>query len=416
VSGEEVRLTMKERATLRGRITWDDGSPAKDVVVSVAGEVPEPQIPIWYSGWRPTTGGEAAVDDDGDYEITGLQPEFEYEALVLKAGGDRMKARMNPLSPRGKARFRLSPGEVKTWDASIARPIAVHGTIRTEKSGAVVARARIGLKKDGKDIREVYAESDKEGAFRLGINTGPGQYLIYAKPRYAEWNEAAQAIVEKFGKQIDLEEGADLEVELLVFEPILLPIRVLDAGGSPVDSIRYQLDFKTADGRRYGCGDSTNLDGDGRTEISLCFPVAEMQLAVAAFSGGPMTEPRPFQPSPGMVLSEETFVLARTCAMSMVLLEPDGKPLADSNLSADITYGDGKKETIGIRTDSKGAFTQKGLRATAMTIRIHGPEGGVKVEGADGSAGDLDLGQLTLDVKRADKQKPDDGKSGARKR
>src|SRR5262249_38832575 len=159
---------------------------------------------------------------------------------------------------------------------------------------------------------------------------------------------------------------ADTEVDLQVFEPMTLPIRVLDADGKPVTSIRYELNFQTSSGRRFGQGDSMRLDAEGRSAISLSIPVAELTLQVAAFAGGPLPEPRRCQPSPGMSLAEETFVLERTCDLALVLLDPRGVPLADSSLSADITYGDGRKETVGIRTDSKGAFRHSGLRAAAM--------------------------------------------------
>jgi RNA polymerase sigma-70 factor (ECF subfamily) len=399
VTGEEVHLRMKEGAILRGRITWYDGSPAKDVLVYLStGGGPEPKVAIRDSGLRRIYRTEASLDADGRYEIRDLQPGFGYEAKVIEGGPDKAKAHRYPLIPGKHLSF--SPGEVKRWDESITQPIVVRGTVRTELSETPLEKAPISLRRlDGEDVGGSNAESNAEGSFRLQINTGPGRYFVYAVPPLAaHWEGIADPIAERFGKTLDLKGGDEFEVDLQVFEPIVLPVRVLDSGGKPVEAINFSLGFQTLNGRNYGSGDWRRLDDGGRTSFKLHFPVKELNLQVGAFPAGPPSEVRHFQSEMGTILPEETFVLERTCDLSGMLLDPAGKPLDEKSITVDATYGDGKSDSFNVPTDRNGNFSVKGrIRATAVTLRIHGEEGAWKSQTLDGAAGALDLGRIVLE-------------------
>jgi RNA polymerase sigma-70 factor (ECF subfamily) len=402
VTAEEVRLQMKERAAVGGRVLGDDGEPMAGVRVAFSAEVPVPDIPIAYTSLRPQDTVEATPDAEGWYEAGGLQPGFEYEGVVVQAGLERHKALMSPLTPRGKNRFLLAPGEVRRWDPSVARPIRLRGSLRTERSETPLGYTRIAVAKDGNPLPGVYSETDEEGAFQVVLNGGQGRYTIHALPRFLQ-EEGAGSISERFGQSFDFRGGEEMEIELQVFEPIVLPVRVLDAGGKPVESMHFELGFTAPDGKRWGHGASAALDLEGRSFLAFHFPVEEIRLRVGAFPGGPLSEERTFHGQPGTVLPEETFVLERTCDIAAVLLDPFGKPAAEERFTLHARYADGKSDTAGGRTDRAGRLEIKDrLRAATMSITIRGAPGRWKGEGLEGSIGSLDLGRIVLEPEHAE--------------
>ncbi|MBN1417192.1 MAG: sigma-70 family RNA polymerase sigma factor [Planctomycetes bacterium] len=404
VSDQEVHLRMKERAVLRGRITWEDGSPAAGCFVGLTTEVPEPDVLTRYSGLRRRLGGDTAVDGDGRYEIWNLQPGFTYRAEVVRAEQEEGREGRRQALAETEV-FTFAPGEVKTWDVTLTSPIIVRGTVRTERLKTPIPRARIGLRKDGEEVGGSATRADEKGSYRFNINTGPGRYLVYAKPEFIEWDEAGDAIAERFGRTIDVRGGEDVLLDLEVFEPIVIPIRVLDADGRPVESIQSELSFQTLSGRRYGCGGSRRLSADGRTSFALHIPVREMRIQVGAFPSGPKTEERRFQPAVDTTLPEQVFVLERTCDLEAAVVDAAGQPLAERRFDVRVTYADKRKESFGIHTDPEGRFELKGrLRAMVFTIRLDGDDGVWTSEHLDGSAGFLDLGAVVPEPSR-DKKK-----------
>jgi RNA polymerase sigma factor (sigma-70 family) len=401
VGPEEVRLQLHERATVRGRITWEDGSPAKDVLVCMEATVPEPRPSLRYSGWRSRSRTYGPLSEDGSYEIAGLQPGLNYDICALRAGGEPRAALLNPLSPRGKNRFTLAPGEVKEWDCTLSKPIIVRGTVRTAEKATPVVQIMVGLRKDGKEIEESRVETDGKGAFRLFINAGPGRYLIYPK---TDFGGSSETLARRSGKTFDFEGGEEVEADLQVFEPVVLNLRVTDTAGKPVRVIRYSLDIVDADGGRSGHGSSMPLDAEGRGSLPLYVPVAEASLEVSAFPDGPVVETRRLSGNPGTIL-EETVVLPRTCDLTGTLIDDAGNPVAGCEITIDASYKDGKpsrSDRFGARTDKNGIFSAKGrLRASPLTLKV-------RAEGREGvwKSGDLapslnetlDLGRISLEA------------------
>ncbi len=124
---------------------------------------------------------------------------------------------------------------------------------------------------------------------------------------------------------------------------------------------------------------------------------------MGGFPGGPLSEERELHAEPGTVLPEETFVLARTCAVLAVLLDASGNPAAEESFTLEARYSDGEPDRAYVRTDRDGRFELQGkLRALTMTIRLRGAQGRWEGDGLDGSGGALDLGQIALDPAHAE--------------
>lgn len=396
--GDELELRLHDTATVRGTITWPGGVPAAGLFVAFRAAVPEPRISVSYSGIRPTVFLEQEVGADGRYELSGLPPGLTCNVFVLPPGEDRLAAHRKALSSQWKHPFTLKEGEVKVWDYEAPRLSTVRGRVVTDVTGRPVPRIGVGVRRDGKPISGLDTETDEEGRFELPINTGPGEYVVHAQPQYGA-EGPGRVIAERYGETITLAGGDEVELELRVFEPIVLPIRVERTDGEPVRSIRTQLDYWLPDGKRHGLGDSRSLDEEGRSKVLLHFPVKEFTLEVGCFPSGPKTPKRTFRAAPGQTLPEEVFRLPRTADVAGTVVAPDGAPLANRWVRIDVTGADGTRERISPRSDQAGHFDLKGrFRAEVVDVRIRvdGVEGEWVGKALDATEGRLDLGEVTV--------------------
>jgi hypothetical protein len=269
----------------------------------------------------------------------------------------------------------------------------------TEGTRTAVPRMMIGVKKDGKRLQESFHHSDQEGAFRLLLNSGPGDYQVYAQPSHG-FDEAGELLAGRFGKRLQLRGGEELELELEVFEPIVLPLRVVDEEGRPVKSISRQASFQIEGGARYGSGDSSSLDEEGRTALRFHFPLKKLSLEVCAFPEGPKVKVGPFTPGPGEALPETLVTLPRTCELRAVLVDPSGNPHREAQVLIEGHYAGKIKESFYARTDRDGVFSKTGcIRAAPLTLNLtlQGATEPWKSVPLDASGrATLDLGRLVM--------------------
>ncbi len=407
-SEKNAQLRMQSTATLRGRVTWQGGRPAQGVVVSVCGSLPEPQMSTQYSGGRPEAGFEAEVDAEGNYEIAGIMPALEYRGNIVQKDADN-PLKKAPLTAINK-RLEFKPGEVTVWNAVISGTITFQGVVRTQKTGSPAPGVWIHVLKDGQHTLHGFGrETDKNGEFKIELGTGPGRYDVFAGPFHTLDAGYSQEYISRFGKRITLRGGESVDPELKVFEPISLPVRVVNSRGEAVESVQTTLRVVTLDGEKKAFGSPRRLDDDGRTVFLVYWPVTEFWLELKPFpptADSPVTTSRHFSASLGDVLPEETFVLDDLCGLTGVLLRPDGTAFSRTSLSIEVEYDDGAYEVVNVRTDEQGLFEKADcLRARPIILRLHRGDAyePVTFESVTGVPGELiDLGEVVLEPRASE--------------
>lgn len=385
VAPEEVDLTLHTPAQVEGTITWEGGAPASGLTVRVNGRLPEPPIPVERMGLRAHVVHDGRVHEDGTYVIEGLHPGLSYDIFVIDAS-------------RG-------PGEVKTWDHAVQRPITIRGRIRTSATGAPVHEALVALRKDGKRMELTSNWTNAEGFFDVRLTTGPGEYRLHAEPPVGlpSSDDAADLIDESFGRTIHLSSSRELNVDLTIFESVVLPLRIIDPAGKPPKTVQGQLHVTLPNGRKLGHESPCSLDDTGRARILLYYPVSEVWYAVSSDRGGPTAETSRHAGTPGTVLPEETLVLPRTCELRARLLDASGKPHKERWIRLRVVHEDGGRQDLTSRTDEEGRLNEAGrVKAAAFVVEIYASDFKVlwtsrELNGSGGQA--LDLGDIVLDFK-----------------
>lgn len=308
--GAEVELTLKELGRVTGKITWSGGAPASGLAVRATGRLSEPPIPVERMGLGSLAVHDAAVGADGSYALEGLYPGLRYDIFVIDPALGEKEAARSPLSPRHLESFTVEPGWEKVWDHEVERPITIHGRILTT-AGKPVNEGQVGILKDGKRQSLISVWADAEGRYTLRLNTGPGEYRIHAEPPVGSPScDAVEDLVDaQLGKTLVLAGHEDLEVDLTIYEPATVPLRVLDASGAPAQSIQAILHATFPGGGKLGLDSSYALDEEGRTAFKLYWPADEVWFEVSGERGGPTVETTHRSISAGAVLPEETLRL-----------------------------------------------------------------------------------------------------------
>lgn len=372
VGPDEVELRFQTWCTVRGNITWSDQEPAEGVRVCITANVPEPQTLMRYSGWRLSLDDAAEVGADGAYEITGLHPGFNYDIYVVDPKKNTRDRRLHPLSPRWKNRFTLKPGETKTWDYALTRMIRIQGRILTAITKTPQPRLDIGVFKDGKYQSAIHCEANAKGEYDLQLNQGPGEYRITATPNWG-MDGVTKAIAKEFGQTFTFEGGEQRQVDLEIYEPVQLPILVLDSAGNPVKSIRAKVQAKLSEEKRsrFSLDSSYALDDEGRHTFKLYHPCMELTLEVGGFPEGLKKKLGPFSAEPGTVLPEQTVTLYPTCDLTGIMVNAAGEPLAKESVKVQARFGDGIRDQFYVQTREDGSFEKKGrLRAASVTLKM----------------------------------------------
>ena len=378
VRSRNVTLRLGEKGRLRGLVTWADGRPAEGVVVQATGEAPEPEVALKYSGIRSRFRHEGVVDPVGHYEIEGLQPGVAYLVAAVRPDAANRR-RPSPLSPAGWTVERLvfGTGETKEWNYTIAGSVTIRGRVLTERTAQPVRGVNAVVVRPGETASVHCSPTDRNGAYEIQMAADGEAYRIYALPDACLWN-GGKEFDEAFGRGFDATGDAKLEIDLRIFEPVVLPLRVLDHKGDPVQSIHIESYVVAPDGRRTGHGRPLQLDDQGRGAISFYQPVAELWTEVGKWRAGPATLVEAtdhFAVEPGETLPEVTIILRASCGITGVLTDGEGNLLV--NLEGDVTAvtEDGRKEGLSVRTDKHGRFEIKdGVPAGVVTFSAEARE------------------------------------------
>lgn len=366
VDRSPVVLQLVGLGSVHGQITWTDGQPATGLSVVADAEVPEPPALQVYTGVRYRTQRSTLADENGAYEITGLQPGFTYHVFVKDPDDETYRT----LSPRWENRIAVDPGDSVEWNAVLTRTIRVTGRVLTAETRSPVPRVRIAVEKDGQPLEEASSETDAGSNFELVLNTGPGTYRICATPEFGS-GSITELIAGRFAKTAELREGDDLRLDLEIYDPIRIPVRVIDASGRPVESIRSELSLVLPGGERAGIGNSHRLDSEGRYTFEIFHPVDRIKLEICAFPDGPPHPLGEMTAAVGTTLPERTIVFDPTCDLSGRLLASGGEALASEVFTIEVQASDGARDSFTLRTDEEGGFEAKArVRAAPATLRI----------------------------------------------
>lgn len=394
-----LRLQLQQKATLRGTLRWSDGKPADGLIVAVRGSLPYPDMATQYTGISPSIEQQTAVAADGTYALSGLYPGFRYWGRLRNPDDP---PHHNPgLGPQFLKDVVFKPGEVREWSYTLSAPIVVHGHVYSERTKQPMKRIRVGLDPEGppQEMPAYETQTDNEGAFTLRIGTGPGAYSLapyfFGGPVSEDLRRDMPV---RYGKQLHLAAGEEKEADLLLPEPVVLPLRVLDHAGRPVKSVNTIAHFVTPSGQTGGHGETKASDAEGRIQLLFFEPLSEVWVEVGADREGAKVESSHCAAQLGETLPEETLTLPPMCGLAGVVVDASGKLLPYFMISV---YEEGFPESgINVATDNEGRFRiESGLRAGVLSLRIESAEtAGHWDSGPIECAADTvgDLGSITL--------------------
>ena len=399
---KEQELTLDKYASVSGTIHWDDSNVAKGLTVRVNGRLPEPPIPVSRMGIRSYVVHDGAVGEDGGYTIEGLHPGLNYDIFVIDSSlGDR-QALQRPLTPRLVDTFRLKAAEAKTWNRVVARPIKVRGHIRTQIARNPVNEGQVGFYKDGKPLKLMSVWADEKGFFTAQLDKGPGEYRVHALPPvgYPEADGVWELLDKRFGQPLQLQAGDDIEVDLTIFEPAVISLRVVDAEGNPVQSVHTLMRATLPNDKRMGIDAPMQLEKDGTKLFLHYYPTKELSYEISAHREGPSVKTKSYALEPGVQYLEETVTLPATTRWTMVLTDQEGKPRSKENFRVRVLYDDGSKKDFRLRTDENGQLDAgERTRAGGFVIELRSSKSKLlwKSERLDGISGEpLELGEVAV--------------------
>ncbi len=383
---EPAILSYRARATLKGRVSGERGEAS---LVRISGELPEPQLAVFYTGWRLRLEFETEIGEDGSYLLEDVQPGIAYDVAVVEPG-ERVHG--HPLSPpllREDVAWSPQPGEVRVWSPVVEAPPSVSGVVRT-RSGLPAAGLPVQVDRDGQTLWDHFAESDSDGRFQLRISAGAGRYRFSVMTR-------AGSGVSLASEELTLSAGESREIELEVPDPLVLALRVLDASGEPVESIQLRLLLESPGKPRTEVGRSAQLDADGRTRIELFDETTSVEVKVAEFPDGAWARPVRLSRADPQPFDEIVFRLSPAIGVRGRIVDVQGLPV-EAPLSLRVTYSDGEHDDLNVSSSKTGSFERKaGIRAGVTRVRIDCEQGSWIGDVSDvGAEAFLDLGEIMI--------------------
>ena len=389
----DANLYWQERSIFRGQI---EGIPDEDkdhIRVVVRGEIPDPPVAVFRSGIRPTVDFIGIVATDGSYTLD-AQPGLIYRATVVRTKPDwvrpnRFSLPGERLTPETPVRFAPSPGEVTVRSFSLGGAIHLRGRVLTAKSRKPVHNAQVEFEKDGTALWDAFSHADRNGEFEVRLVAGSGTYTMKPSGPSSFLASTSHAITR------DLAVGDSAEITFLLPEPVVIPFRVLDADGEPVESVRYSVSVKPAEGARTSLSSSCKLDSEGRGTIRVFAPVRDVALEVHRFPHGPKVSSEIGTPRPGHQARHTVLRLPPATDVVGRLTHP---PQANIALSLVATYADGTKGRASANVLKDGAFCAKqAFRREPLALELSLGEHKTSVRASPSADGVIDLGSVSFD-------------------
>jgi len=357
---DPVTLVLPRPAGLFGRVTHADGSPAKGI-----------RLEAWR-GLELRAGGAssstaymaafAVAGEDGHYEMPGLQPAVPWNMEAVESGGET-------LAKDSVAAF--DPGERREWNLRLEDAMGVRGRVTAIGSGKPVPDMAVRALRDGEVVGT--GDTDAAGLFRLKLFQ-PGAYVICATGPAGSPDESTLA----HAREAHVRSGETAEVDLQVPAPFSMTVRAVDPYGNPVSGARVDVDW-TRDGRSvngYGIGKET--DADGRLAWGAFLPDTEGWFELKK-RGYARTETPHRRGQSGEALPEDTVVMLPDCGIRGRLVDPEGRPLANTQAWVLAREQSGYERGFNITVGTDGSFKEpEGLPSGSVTFELMaalGPDG-----------------------------------------
>jgi len=346
-----VSLKIQESATLRGRITYGDGRPATGLTVHLAQQWIQYANPGQHEGHQNYGGGEgprymADTDAGGDYVIPDIGPGTDFQVQV--------RSRWKPSSP-GEEVGPFLPGETRIWDHTIQEEITIRGHVIGATTGRPIAGACAYYRKmDLDELTGTYATTTFDGAFEITLVGGSGTYIL--EPRYFTSATVEDILQDPWTKLPECDAGETYTIDLPLPEPATFPIRVVDAGGSPVVGAEVSA-FVQEPNITHIIGMIGATDSEGRFVCSTVPPDLPVWTEVKK-PGLPSAISAAYVGSSGEVLPEQTLIMAEnTFGITGTAIAPDGMPAASRGITAfPQTPGQRSRHPLYTTTDEQGVF------------------------------------------------------------
>lgn len=346
---EVVELHIPEFATLSGRITNPDGTPAPDLMLRIAGH---------FSRTGNAVQMVASTDAYGKYHFTDLSPELNYMIYVYSpAGGPTL----SPTFDLGL--FKV--GEERTWDHVLAKPGRISVQVVGEKTGMPLSGIRIAYVYGSEVSDTDWVEAgwlDADGRKKFDIFE-PGTYLIF--PEYDRFGRGE--CIELYGQQVDIRGGENYSLTFKLPNQFSLSVRVVDINDNPISGATVKHIKRFPDGM-------SSYFGSGRTDQDGRYTWPSFQPGLTAWFGivkeGYLTaRTTEVLGESGVQYEEETIVLYGSAGVEGILIDSAGYPIADATFKLSI---DIDNLSLPGTTDADGAFIiPKGIPATACEFTFN---------------------------------------------
>ena len=356
---EVVDLRLSAAASLKGRVTLQDGSPAAGSTVVLKR--------TWYQyadDGASYSGGEspfylAEVDMTGNYAIDGIAP----------GDGFRVGIRTSSRSfSRDEDLGSFQSGETKTWDHTIASDIKVRGHVYSANTGLPANRCFIHYENMSFGEDKSYDTPGLDAYYETLLVGGSGTYIFSAQ--YFPSRTTVDLGSDPYAKQLTCEAGGIYTLDLLFPDPVTFPIRVVDGVGKPmrgaeVRPIVDQPEYSNVIGR---VGET---DADGRFVCDRLPPDLPFRLQIVV-ADLPPQDSKTHTGQPGEQLPEETVVFTDPIAVTGIAVGIDGSPAANAPMKL-LVHQEAEEpplQSFYMRTDEAGVFA----------LYAHIPEDTIRME------------------------------------
>lgn len=336
-----VELHLRRLGTISGTVRDGKGAPLAGA--TVAGD---------WSGAGDVASVTAETGDDGTY------------LLELHDGRWRVRAKKDRYLP-SEQRVQLADGALVTSDLVLENASVISGIVRDE-AGRPIERAQIvAASVPGKRAGSTgYAVSRMDGTFDLDLT--PDTYEIrVTHADFITWKQSSQA--PRSGLLVTLKEGA------------VIAGVVIDTEGEPIRNAAVSVhpagDADFAPGSRQQASRRARSRSDGVFELSGLEEGPYLVRARVWSEGESLTVVEKEVTIEGSERIEIVLQLERGADISGVVVEPDGRPVAEIGLRATPagqkdTGRRGERGFLVATTDAQGRFTLSNATADEYVVSI----------------------------------------------